>query len=48
MLKYSANPDKYGSHERILSLLQELPAGSSVLDVGSAIPLPLVFPSTRE
>jgi 2-polyprenyl-3-methyl-5-hydroxy-6-metoxy-1,4-benzoquinol methylase len=36
MLKYSANPDKYGSHERILSLLQELPAGSSVLDVGSA------------
>jgi 2-polyprenyl-3-methyl-5-hydroxy-6-metoxy-1,4-benzoquinol methylase len=36
MLKYSANPDKYGSHERILSLLQELPAGSSVLEVGSA------------
>jgi len=36
MLKYSANPDRYGSHERILSLLQELPAGSSVLDVGSA------------
>jgi 2-polyprenyl-3-methyl-5-hydroxy-6-metoxy-1,4-benzoquinol methylase len=36
MLKYSANPDRYSSHERILSLLQELPAGSSVLDVGSA------------
>jgi 2-polyprenyl-3-methyl-5-hydroxy-6-metoxy-1,4-benzoquinol methylase len=36
MLKYSANPDKYGSHERILAMLQELPAGSSVLDVGSA------------
>jgi 2-polyprenyl-3-methyl-5-hydroxy-6-metoxy-1,4-benzoquinol methylase len=36
MLKYSANPDRYGSHERILSLIQELPAGSSVLDVGSA------------
>jgi len=36
MLKYSANPDKYGSHEQILAMLQELPAGSSVLDVGSA------------
>jgi 2-polyprenyl-3-methyl-5-hydroxy-6-metoxy-1,4-benzoquinol methylase len=36
MLKYSANPDKYGSHERILAMLQELPAGASVLDVGSA------------
>jgi len=36
MLKYSANPDKYGSHERILAMLQDLPAGSSVLDVGSA------------
>jgi 2-polyprenyl-3-methyl-5-hydroxy-6-metoxy-1,4-benzoquinol methylase len=36
MLKYSANPDKYSSHERILAMLQELPAGASVLDVGSA------------
>jgi len=32
MLKYSANPDKYGSHERILAMLQDLPAGSSVRD----------------
>ena len=36
MLKYSANPDKYSSHEQILAMLQELPAGASVLDVGSA------------
>jgi len=36
MLKYSANPDKYGSHEQILAMLQALPEGSSVLDVGSA------------
>jgi 2-polyprenyl-3-methyl-5-hydroxy-6-metoxy-1,4-benzoquinol methylase len=36
MLKYSANPDKYSSHERILAMLQELPSGASVLDVGSA------------
>jgi 2-polyprenyl-3-methyl-5-hydroxy-6-metoxy-1,4-benzoquinol methylase len=36
MLKYSANPDKYGNHERILSLLRELPATSSVPDVGGA------------
>jgi 2-polyprenyl-3-methyl-5-hydroxy-6-metoxy-1,4-benzoquinol methylase len=36
MLKYSPNPDRYGSHEKILAMLQELPAGSSILDVGSA------------
>jgi 2-polyprenyl-3-methyl-5-hydroxy-6-metoxy-1,4-benzoquinol methylase len=36
MLKYTANPDRYSSHERILAMLQELPAGSSILDVGSA------------
>jgi len=36
-LKYSADPDKYGSHERILEMLRDLPAGSSVLDVASAV-----------
>ena len=36
MLKYTRNPDKYGSQEQILKLLGELPANSSVLDVGTA------------
>jgi 2-polyprenyl-3-methyl-5-hydroxy-6-metoxy-1,4-benzoquinol methylase len=36
MLKYSANPDRYRGHERILAMIQKLPAGSSVLEVGSA------------
>lgn len=36
MLKYNANPDKYSSHEQILAMLQELPAGASVLKVGGA------------
>ena len=36
MLKYTKNPDKYGSQEQILEILSELSPNAAVLDVGTA------------